>query len=74
MQKVSLQPAVKMTNKSESTLRRDGIKGKDSADRDERRHIRFDIAEMQRAYGDNRTSTEQGMGKAMIGHDSILIL
>ena len=75
MQKVSLQQAVKMTNKSESTLRRDVKKGKVSADRDERRHIRFDIAELQRAYGELKTtgedaqSTEQGNGKAMTGHD-----
>ena len=75
MQKVSLQQAVKMTDKSESTLRRDVKKGKVSADRDERRHIRFDIAELQRAYGELKTtgedaqSTEQGNGKAMTGHD-----
>ena len=75
MQKVSLQQAIKMTDKSESTLRRDVKKGKVSADRDERRHIRFDIAELQRAYGELKTtgedaqSTEQGNGKAMTGHD-----
>ena len=75
MQKVSLQQAVKMTGKSESTLRRDLKKGKVSAERDERRHMRFDIAELQRAYGELQStgedaqSTEQGNGKAMTGHD-----
>ena len=75
MQKVSLQQAVKMTGKSESTLRRDVKKGKVSAERDDRKHLRFDIAELQRAYGelkntgDDAQSTEQGNGKAMTGHD-----
>ena len=80
MQKVSLQQAVKMTDKSESTLRRDVKKGKVSADRDDRKHMRFDIAELQRAYGELKStgedaqSTEQGNGKAMTGHDSAEIL
>ena len=75
MQNVSLQQAVKMTGKSESTLRRDVKKGKVSATRDARRHLQFDIAELQRAYGEMKTtgedaqSTEQGNGKAMTGHD-----
>ena len=80
MQKVSLQQAVKMTGKSESTLRRDVKKGKVSADRDERKHIRFDIAELQRVYGELKTTgedaqaTEQGNDKAMTGHDSTEII
>ena len=80
MQKVSLQQAVKMTGRSESTLRRDVKKGKVSADRDERSHMRFDIAELQRAYGELKStgedaqSTEQGNGKAMTGHDREEIL
>ena len=75
MQNVSLQQAVKMTGKSESTLRRDVKKGKVSAGRDDRRHLRFDIAELQRAYGELKTTgddaqpTEQGTDKAMTGHD-----
>ena len=38
-------------------------------------HLKFDIAELQRAYGELKTtgedaqSTEQGNGKAMTGHD-----
>ena len=74
MQKSSLQQAVKMTGKSESTLRRDVKKGKVSAVRDDRGHLRFDIAELQRAYGelkntgDDAQSVEQGNGKAMTGH------
>ena len=75
MHKVSLQQAVKMTDKSESTLRRDVKKGKVSAGRDERGHLQFDTAELQRAYGEMKStgndaqSTEQGNGKAMTGHD-----
>ena len=80
MHKVSLQKAVKMTDKSESTLRRDVKKGKVSAGRDERGHLQFDTAELQRAYGEMKTtgedaqSTEQGNGKAMTGHDSAEII
>ena len=80
MQNVSLQQAVKMTGKSESTLRRDVKKGKVSATRDARRHLQFDIAELQRAYGEMKTtgedaqSTEQGNAKAMTGHDSAEII
>ena len=76
MHKVSLQKAVKMTGKSESTLRRDVKKGKVSAARDDRGHLKFDIAELQRAYGELKStgedaqSTEQGNGKAMTGHDN----
>ena len=75
MQNVSLQQAVKMTGKSESTLRRDVKKGKVSAGRDDRRHLRFDISELQRVYGelknagDDAQPTEPGNGKAMTGHD-----
>ena len=75
MHKVSLQTAVKMTGKSESTLRRDVKKGKTSADRDERGHLRFDIAELRRVYGELKTagedaeSVEQGNDNAMTGHD-----
>ena len=75
MQKVPLQQAVKMTGKSESTLRRDVKKGKTSAERDDRGHLRFDIAELQRAYGELQNTgtdaqpTEQANGKAMTGHD-----
>ena len=80
MQKVSLQQAVKMTGKSESTLRRDVKKGKVSAARDDRRHLRFDISELQRAYGELKNTggdaqpTEQANGKAMTGHDQAKIL
>jgi len=80
MQKSSLQQAVKMTGKSESTLRRDVKKGKVSAVRDDRGHLRFDISELQRAYGELKTAgddaqpTEQGNDKAMTGHDRAEIL
>ena len=80
MHKVSLQKAVKMTEKSESTLRRDVKKGKVSAERDARGHLKFDVSELQRAYGelkstgDDAESTEQENGKAMNGHDTVNIL
>ena len=80
MQNVSLQQAVKMTGKSESTLRRDVKKGKVSASRDNRGHLRFDISELQRAYGelkntgDDAQSVEQSNDKAMTGHDRAEII
>ena len=80
MHKVSLQTAVKMTQKSESTLRRDVKKGKVSAERDDRGHLKFDVSELQRAYGelkstgDDAQSTEQGNDNAMTGHDRAEIL
>ena len=46
-----------------------------SIERDDRGHLKFDIAELQRAYGELKSagedapSTEQGNGKAMTGHD-----
>ena len=69
-----------MTGKSESTLRRDVKKGKTSADRDDRGHLQFDIAELQRVYGELKStgtdaqSTEQGNDNAMTGHDRVEIL
>ena len=80
MQNVSLQQAVKMTGKSESTLRRDRKKGKVSATRDDRGHLQFDPSELMRVYGELKTtgtdaqSTEQGNDKAMTGHDRVEIL
>ena len=80
MHKVSLQIAVKMTGKSESTIRRDVKKGKVSAERDDRGHLKFDQAELRRVYGELKTagedteSVEQGNDKAMKGHDRAEIL
>ena len=58
MQNVSLQQAVKMTEKSESTLRRDVKKGKVSAVRDDRRHLWFDLSDWQRAYGELKNTSD----------------
>ena len=80
MHKVSLQTAVKMTGKSESTLRRDVKKGKVSAERDERGHLKFDQAELMRVYGELKStgadaqSVEQSNDNAMTGHDRVEIL
>ena len=80
MQKVSLQQAVQMTGKSESTLRRDVKKGKISSERDERGHFKFDVAVLQRVYGELKTtgddaqSVEQDNDNAMTEHDSAEIL
>lgn len=52
MHQISLQEAVKMTGKSESTLRRAIKAGKVSATRDERGHYQFDQAELRRAFGE----------------------
>ena len=59
MQKVSLQRAVKMTGKSESTLRRDVKKGKVSAGRDDRGHLRFDISDDKTWYEIVKQRTDQ---------------
>ena len=80
MHKISLQNAVKMTGKSESTIRRDVKKGKVSAARDERGHLRFDIAELQRAYGELKSTgtddkpTETDNHKPMTEHDRAEII
>ena len=48
--------------------------------RDDRRHLRFDISELPRTYGELKTTgedaqpTEQGNDKAMTGHDQAEIL
>ena len=55
-------------------------KGKLSAARDDRGHLRFDIAELQRAYGELKSSgdddkaTQQSNGQALTGHDSAEII
>ena len=78
--RISLQEACKLTELSESTLRRHIKSGKVSAARDDRGHLRFDISELQRAYGELKTtgedaqSTQQGNDKAMTGHDQVEIL
>ena len=70
MQNVSLQSR-QNDRQERKHLRRDVKKGKVSAGRDARRHLQFDVAELQRAYGELKTtgedaqSTEQGNGKAM---------
>ena len=80
MHTVSLRTAVKMTEKSESTIRRDVKKGKVSAERDARGHLNFDPAELRRVYGELKStgsdaeSTEQGNDNAMNGHDPVDIL
>jgi len=80
MQKVSLQQAVQMTGKSESTLRRDVKKGKTATDRDERGYMIFDVAELQRVYGelkntgDDAPSVEQSNDNGMTEPDSAEVL
>ena len=80
MKAITLQTAVKMTGKSESTIRRDVKKGKVSAERDARGHLNFDPAELRRVYGELKStgsdaeSTEQGNDNAMNGHDTVDIL
>ena len=63
-----------MTGKSESTLRRDVKKGKVSAERDARGHLKFDPAELRRVYGELKSTGEDAQStkngypdKAMTG-------
>ena len=80
MTAITLKKATEFTGRSDRTLRRDIKSGKVSATRDERGHIHFDVAELQRVYGELKStgedvqSTEQGNGKAMTGHDSAEII
>ena len=80
MTAITLKKATECTGRSDRTLRRDIKSGKVSATRDERGHIHFDVAELQRVYGELKStgedvqSTEGGNGKAMTGHDSAEII
>ena len=65
-----------MTEKSENTLLRDVKKGKVSAERDDREHLKFDPTELRRVYGELKSTgdevsqlTEIGNDKAMTGND-----
>ena len=72
--KVTLQKAVIMTGKSESTIRRDRRIGKVSGEKDARGHLRFDKSELMRVYGISGQSTEQRNDKEMNGHDRVDML
>ena len=68
MSKVTIKQAMELTGKSDSTLRRDMRAGKVSYTKDDKRKVLFDIAELQRAYGELKpldTPSEQPMN----GHD-----
>ena len=52
MSKVTLKEAMQLTGRSDSSLRRDKKAGVVSATRDERGRLIFDVAELQRAYGE----------------------
>ena len=51
MSKVTLKEAINLTDKSESTLRRDMRAGKVSYTKTENGRVQFDTAELTRAYG-----------------------
>ena len=80
MHRISLQEACKLTELSESTLRRHIKSGKVSAERDARGHLKFDRAELMRVYGELKStgadaqSVEQSNDNAMTGHDRVEIL
>ena len=80
MHRISLQEACKLTELSESTLRRHIKSGKVSAERDDRGHLKFDRAELMRVYGELKStgadaqSVEQSNDNAMTGHDRVEIL
>ena len=70
--KVSLKQAIQMTGKSDSTLRRDMKAGKVSYEKDDRGKVHFDVAELQRAYGELQpldTPNEQPNDQSVNGHD-----
>ena len=80
MHRISLQEACKLTELSESTLRRHIKSGKVSAERDDRGHLKFPRAELMRVYGELKStgadaqSVEQSNDNAMTGHDRVEIL
>ena len=80
MHRISLQEACKLTELSESTLRRHIKSGKVSAERDARGHLKFDRAELMRVYGELKStgadaqSVEQSNDNAMTGHDRVDML
>lgn len=79
MSKITLTEAVLLVPVSESTLRRDMRKGKVSADKDHRGRNVFDVAELQRVYGDLKLngppslSDESVNDRTMTGDDTPII-
>ena len=83
MSKVTIKQAMELTGKSDSTLRRDMRAGKVSYTKDDKGKVLFDIAELQRAYGELQpldTPNEQPSEQSMNGHahpidkDKIVVL
>ncbi len=80
MSKITIIEAVKRIPVSESTLRRDIASGKVSSEKDARGRRVIDVAELQRAYEELKTTrndaqpTEQTNNKTMTGHDRAEIL
>ena len=79
MSKITLTEAVNLLPVSESTLRRDMLKGKVSADKDLRGRNVFDVAELQRVYGDlnlnsvTPLSDDSANDRVMTGDDTPMI-
>ena len=72
MSKVSIRQAIKMTGRSDSSIRRDMRSGKVSFTKNGRGKVHFDIAELQRAYGELKpldTPTDTPSEQSMNGHD-----
>ena len=73
MSKITLKEAVKVTGKSESTIRRDMRKGKVSYTKDEKGRVTFDTAELTRAYGELKpldTANNTANARAMTANDT----
>ena len=73
--KVSIKEAMALTGKSDSTLRRDMRAGKVSYTKDDKGKGLFDIAELQRAYGELKpldTPSEHPNDQSMNGHDTLV--
>ena len=73
MSRITLKEAVKVTGKSESTIRRDMRKGKVSFEKDDRGRVSFDTAELTRAYGQLKpldSPSDTANARAMTANDT----
>ena len=73
MSRITLKQAVKVSGKSESTIRRDMRKGKVSFEKDDRGRVSFDTAELTRAYGQLKSldsPSDTANDRAMTANDT----
>ena len=73
MSKITMKEAINLTDKSESTLRRDMRSGKVSYSKNETGRLEFDSAELVRVYGQLKpvdTANDTTNDREMNGHDT----